>query len=1226
MSILSENNPTPTSITDPNKSSHLHNPELNSGTRVASGPGPGPGPEVESTPLAPPTEVMNTTSANTSSLSLGSPMHEKIKQFDQDEVDTGETNDRTIDSGSGDIDDSQQSHNNNNNESNPESSEADDEKTQGMPPRMPGTFNVKGLHQGDDSDNEKQYTELTKSINKRTSKDSYSPGTLESPGTLNALETNNVSPAVIEEEQHTLSLEDLSLSLQHQNENARLSAPRSAPPQVLASKTSSFHDMSLVISSSTSVHKIPSNPTSTRGSHLSSYKSTLDPGKPAQAAAPPPPEIDIDNLLTKSELDLETDTLSSATNSPNLLRNDTLQGIPTRDDENIDDLPRQLSQNTSATSRNTSGTSTSTVVKNSRSGTSKSTSTSTAHNQTAAITPIIPSHNKFHQQVINTNATNSSSSLEPLGVGINSNLSPKSGKKRKSGSKVRGVFSSMFGKNKSTSSSSSSNSGLNSHSQEVNIKISTPFNAKHLAHVGIDDNGSYTGLPIEWERLLSASGITKKEQQQHPQAVMDIVAFYQDTSENPDDAAFKKFHFDNNKSSSSGWSNENTPPATPGGSNSGSGGGGGGAPSSPHRTPPSSIIEKNNVEQKVITPSQSMPTKTESKQLENQHPHEDNATQYTPRTPTSHVQEGQFIPSRPAPKPPSTPLSSMSVSHKTPSSQSLPRSDSQSDIRSSTPKSHQDVSPSKIKIRSISSKSLKSMRSRKSGDKFTHIAPAPPPPSLPSIPKSKSHSASLSSQLRPATNGSTTAPIPASAAFGGENNALPKQRINEFKAHRAPPPPPLAPPAPPVPPAPPANLLSEQTSEIPQQRTAPLQALADVTAPTNIYEIQQTKYQEAQQKLREKKARELEEIQRLREKNERQNRQQETGQNNADTASGGSNIAPPVPVPNKKPPSGSGGGRDAKQAALIAQKKREEKKRKNLQIIAKLKTICNPGDPNELYVDLVKIGQGASGGVFLAHDVRDKSNIVAIKQMNLEQQPKKELIINEILVMKGSLHPNIVNFIDSYLLKGDLWVIMEYMEGGSLTDIVTHSVMTEGQIGVVCRETLKGLKFLHSKGVIHRDIKSDNILLNMDGNIKITDFGFCAQINEINLKRITMVGTPYWMAPEIVSRKEYGPKVDVWSLGIMIIEMLEGEPPYLNETPLRALYLIATNGTPKLKDPESLSYDIRKFLAWCLQVDFNKRADADELLHDNFITECDDVSSLSPLVKIARLKKMSESD
>lgn len=1191
MSILSENNSTPTSITDPRKTSHSHNTESNPRSRVSSAP------EVGSTPLAPPTQVMNTTSANTSSLSLGSPMHEKIKQFDQDRVDTGEINDAFTKSVSGDVDDLQQSRNNHI-ESDKEQNEDDDEKTQGMPPRMPGTFNVKGLHQNDDSDNEKQYTELTKSINKRTSKDSYSPGTLESPGTINAMDANNVSPAVIEEEQ-TQSFQDVPSTLQHQNENASLSAPRSGPPPIPNSKTSSYHDMSLDISSSASVHKIPSNPTSTRGSHLSSYKSTLDPGKPSQAAPP----VDIDNLLTKSELDLEPDTSSSATDSPNLLRNDTLQGIPTRDDENIDDLPRQLSQNTSGTSRNTSGTSTSTVVKNSRSGTAKS----TAHNQTAAITPVIPNHNKFHQQATNT----SSSSLEPLGVGINSNLSPKNGKKRKSGGKVRGVFSSMFGKSKSSSSSSSSNSALNSHSQEVNIKISTPFNAKHLAHVGIDDNGSYTGLPIEWERLLSASGITKKEQQQHPQAVMDIVAFYQDTSENPDDAAFKKFQFDNNKSSSSGWSNENTPPATPGGSSSG-----GGAPSSPHRTPPSSVVERSSIEQKTSTPSQSVP-KTDSKQLQ----HDDNV-QYTPKTPTSHIQENQFIPSRPAPKPPSTPLSAMSGSHRTPSSQPLPRNDSQSDLRSSTPKSHQEVSPNKIKIRSLSSKSLKSMRSRKSGDKFTHIAPAPPPPSLPVIPKSKSHSASLSSQLRPATNGSTTAPIPSSAAFG-ENNALPKQRVNEFKAHRAPPPPP-------PPPPPPANILSDQNVEIPQQRTAPLQALADATAPTNIYEIQQTKYQEAQQKLREKKAREIEEIQKLREKNKQHNAEQNISELRTNAATtgtaGASNNAPPVPIPNKKQPTGSGGGRDAKQAALIAQKKREEKKRKNLQIIAKLKTICNPGDPNELYIDLVKIGQGASGGVFLAHDIRDRSNIVAIKQMNLEQQPKKELIINEILVMKGSLHPNIVNFIDSYLLKGDLWVIMEYMEGGSLTDIVTHSVMTEGQIGVVCRETLKGLKFLHSKGVIHRDIKSDNILLNMDGNIKITDFGFCAQINEINLKRITMVGTPYWMAPEIVSRKEYGPKVDVWSLGIMIIEMLEGEPPYLNETPLRALYLIATNGTPKLKDPESLSYDIRKFLAWCLQVDFNKRADADELLHDAFITGCDDVSSLSPLVKIARLKKMSESE
>jgi p21-activated kinase 1 len=157
----------------------------------------------------------------------------------------------------------------------------------------------------------------------------------------------------------------------------------------------------------------------------------------------------------------------------------------------------------------------------------------------------------------------------------------------------------------------------------------------------------------------------------------------------------------------------------------------------------------------------------------------------------------------------------------------------------------------------------------------------------------------------------------------------------------------------------------------------------------------------------------------------------------------------------------------------------------SLDIIDRLKRICTDADPREIYKNLNKIGQGASGGVYTAYE-RGTNRCVAIKQMNLEQQPKKDLIINEILVMKDSSHPNIVNFIDSYLVGGDLWVTMEYMEGGSLTDVVTFNIMTEGQIAAVCRETLKGLQHLHSKGVIHRDIKSDNILLSLDGNIKLS--------------------------------------------------------------------------------------------------------------------------------------------
>lgn len=158
---------------------------------------------------------------------------------------------------------------------------------------------------------------------------------------------------------------------------------------------------------------------------------------------------------------------------------------------------------------------------------------------------------------------------------------------------------------------------------------------------------------------------------------------------------------------------------------------------------------------------------------------------------------------------------------------------------------------------------------------------------------------------------------------------------------------------------------------------------------------------------------------------------------------------------------------------------------------------------------LKKKGEGSTGEVYAANDTQTAgSPLVAIKKMNLYKQQRRELLFNEVVIMRDYKHKNIVEMYGSYLVDDELWVVMEYLAGGALTDIVTsaHTRMDESQIATVCKSVLKALAFMHANGVIHRDIKSDSILLSSDGRVKLTDFGFAAQVSADLQKRKSLVG------------------------------------------------------------------------------------------------------------------------
>ena len=204
-----------------------------------------------------------------------------------------------------------------------------------------------------------------------------------------------------------------------------------------------------------------------------------------------------------------------------------------------------------------------------------------------------------------------------------------------------------------------------------------------------------------------------------------------------------------------------------------------------------------------------------------------------------------------------------------------------------------------------------------------------------------------------------------------------------------------------------------------------------------------------------------------------------------------------------------------------------------------------------------------------------------------------------------SSHPNVVSIIEAFLTPTHVVVALELMTGGMLTSLCERDIRIceELHIGYVLKCVLQALSFMHRQHQVHRDIKSDNILVDLDGRVKIADFGFAASLTREAMTRNSVVGTPFWMAPELIKSKSYDCKVDIWSLGIFAIELAQGEPPYITEHHTRVLFNIVQKQPPPIDS--KWSPEFQDFVNKCLDKDPARRWSAEKLLEHPFLQGAD---------------------
>ncbi|KAL6073584.1 Serine/threonine-protein kinase 4 [Balamuthia mandrillaris] len=257
-------------------------------------------------------------------------------------------------------------------------------------------------------------------------------------------------------------------------------------------------------------------------------------------------------------------------------------------------------------------------------------------------------------------------------------------------------------------------------------------------------------------------------------------------------------------------------------------------------------------------------------------------------------------------------------------------------------------------------------------------------------------------------------------------------------------------------------------------------------------------------------------------------------------------------------------------------------------------------DPEQVFLKAQLLGEGAYGAVYKGVH-RETEFVVAIKELPALEDD--EDLKKEIDILKKCSHDNIVCYYGSCQTPTSFWILMDFCDIGSARDLIEtcNKPLLEDQIAYILQQSIQGLIYLHGMNIIHRDVKAGNVLINGDGDVKIADFGVSEQLSDAVAKSRTRIGTPLWMAPEVIAGTQYGPRCDIWSLGITAIELADGLPPNYDMNPMTAMKLVATSPPPTLTDPSKFSSTFNNFISLCLIKDPAHRPDAAELLKHPFI-------------------------